>query len=350
MLARQDGRRPSLSNERYRVRDACRAAERAYGLRSTAPADRTAPRRPTRAETEKAGRRELEEAPRVTLRRAVTTAAGASSTAAEFFARLDAAGITVRQRYSAKNPGQVTGYAVAMPGDVTKDGSPVWYSGGKFAADLTWPKLAQRWAGSGPAPIGRVTAAERDAIWEHAGRVAADAAARIRVLAGTNPAGAADAAWAASDTLHAAAAALGSRTLRRAADAYDRAARAPFGRVPARSLAGDRLRHSARLLGALAYLSRDPANAPLVLIVGLAALAEAVAELRDAQRHAAQAAAARASAEDLHTAARAAARPATAAPAARPRPVIPRNPGARSAKTVGNAQGTVDLLTVDHPR
>src|SRR5690349_6300491 len=42
MLARQDGRRPRLSNERYRVRDACRAAEQRYGLRSTAPGDRTA--------------------------------------------------------------------------------------------------------------------------------------------------------------------------------------------------------------------------------------------------------------------------------------------------------------------
>ncbi len=315
MLARQDGRRPSLSNERYRVRDACRAAESFYGLRSTAPADRTAPRTPTRAETEKAGRRGLEEAPRVTLRRAVTTAAAASSTAAEFFARLDGAGITVRQRHSAKEPGQVTGYAVALPGDVTKVGNPVWYSGGKLAADLTWPKLAHRWAGSGSASIGRVTAAERNAIWEHAGRVAADAAARIRALAGTDPAGAADAAWAASDTLHAAAAALGSPALRRAADAYDRAARAPFGRVPARSPAGDRLRHSARLLSTLTRLSRAPANLPLVLIIQLASLAEAVAELREAQAHAAQAAAALAAAKQLY----AAAQPAPAFPAP-PRP------------------------------
>jgi hypothetical protein len=263
MLARQDGRHPSLSNERYRVRDACRAAERKYGLRSTAPADRTAPRRPTRAETEKAGRRGLEEAPRLTLRRAVTTAAAASSTAAEFFARLDAAGITVRQRHSAKNPGQVTGYAVALPGDATKDGNTVWYSGGKLAADLTGPKLAHRWAGPGPAPVRPVvTAAERTAIWNHAGR----------------------------------------------------AARAPFGRVPARSPAGDRLRQSARLLGALAYLSRDPANLPLMLLVQLAALVEAAAELREAQRHAAQAAAALAAATHLRTAARSAApRPATPA-------------------------------------
>jgi len=42
MLARQDGGRPRLSNERYRVREACRAAEERYGLRRTAPGDRTA--------------------------------------------------------------------------------------------------------------------------------------------------------------------------------------------------------------------------------------------------------------------------------------------------------------------
>jgi hypothetical protein len=52
MLARQDGGRSRLSNERYRVREACRAAEERYGLRRTAPGDRTAARRPTRAEQE----------------------------------------------------------------------------------------------------------------------------------------------------------------------------------------------------------------------------------------------------------------------------------------------------------
>jgi len=50
MLARQDGRRSRLSNDRYRVRDACLAAEQRYGLRSTASGDRTAARRPARAE------------------------------------------------------------------------------------------------------------------------------------------------------------------------------------------------------------------------------------------------------------------------------------------------------------
>ncbi len=44
MLARQDAARVSTWNTRYRVRDACIAAEQRYGLRSTAPADRTASR------------------------------------------------------------------------------------------------------------------------------------------------------------------------------------------------------------------------------------------------------------------------------------------------------------------
>jgi hypothetical protein len=46
MLPRQDGGKPTLSWERYKVRAACLAAEQRYGLRCTAPADHTAARRP----------------------------------------------------------------------------------------------------------------------------------------------------------------------------------------------------------------------------------------------------------------------------------------------------------------
>jgi hypothetical protein len=320
VLARQDGRRPRLDFERYRVREACRAAEQRYGLRSTAPGDRTAPRRPSRAESEKAARRGLGEAPRVTLRRHVSTAAGGAGSEEEFFARLARAGVEVRQRFSTRNPGEVTGYAVALPGDTANDGGPVWYGGGKLAADLTWPKLRHRWTRPGTAPGERLSAAERDAAWDHAARVAGDAAAQIRFLSGTDPAGAADAAWAAADTLHVAAAALGSRILRQAADAYDRAARAPYGRIPRPTRTGDSLRRAARLIGAFAHLSDDRTPAPLVLIMRLAALAETVAGLRDAQQHAAQAAAARSAAERLY----AAAGPVPAAqPPARPRAPTP---------------------------
>ena len=62
-LARQDGTRPKTWNDFYRVREACRDAEEEFGLRATAPADRTAARRPARAETEQAARRGWAEAP-----------------------------------------------------------------------------------------------------------------------------------------------------------------------------------------------------------------------------------------------------------------------------------------------
>jgi len=301
MLARQDGRRPSTRNDRYRVRDACLAAERRYGLRSTAPGDRTAARCPSRAESEKAARRGLEEAPRVTLRRQVSTAAAAAGSEQEFFARLRQAGVLVRTRHSSRDPAQFTGYAVALPGDTTKGGDPVWYGGGKLAPDLTLPKLRRRWPQ--PGRDDRFTAAERSAAWDHAAQAVDHAAAHIRsLLAGDDPGTATDAAWATSDTLHAAAAALGSRILRQAADAYDRAARAPYGRTPTPTPAGDGLRRAARLLSAYGYITSDPSFRPLVLIIRLAALADAVADLQHSQQHAAKAAAALRAAQHLHAA------------------------------------------------
>jgi hypothetical protein len=302
MLARQDGGKPRLPNERYRVREACRAAEERYGLRRTGPGDRTAARRPTRAENEKTRRRCWEEPPRVTLKRAVSTAAAGASSEQEFFTRLGQAGVLVRKRFSTRNPGEITGYAVALPADTTRAGTPVWFGGGKLAPDLTLPKLRCRWEPARATPGEPFTLAERNAIWEHAARAAAGASDQIRDLAATDPAAAADAAWAAGDTLHAAASALRSRVLRQVADSYDRAARAPYGRIPRPTPAGNSLRRAARLLSTAAAASGDPALAQITLVTRLAALAETIADLREAQRHAAQAAAARHAAERLHAA------------------------------------------------
>jgi hypothetical protein len=307
-LARQDGRRPRLSNDYYRVREACLAVESRFGLRRTAPGDRTAACRPTRAESEKTRRQGWEEAPRVTLKREVSTAAAAASSEKEFFARLQQAGVQVRKRFSTRDPGEVTGYSVALPHDTTSLGGPVWYGGGKLAPDLTLPKLRCRWVssriGARASRAGQLTPDERATIWDHAARTAADAAGQIRSLtAAGDPAAAADAAWAAGDILHAAAAALGSRLVRQAATAYDRAARARYGRIPCPTPAGNNLRRIARLLSAAAFVSHDRTLAQIALIARLAALADAVTELREAQQHAAQAAAARQAAERLHAAA-----------------------------------------------
>jgi hypothetical protein len=318
MLARQDRTRPRLWNDRYRVRDACLAAEERYGLRSTAPADRIADRCPSRAESEKSARRGTGEPSRIALRRNVSTAAAGAGSAEDFFARLDQSGVLVRLRYSVTSPGEVTGYAVAMPGDTARDGQPVWFGGGKLAADLSWPRLAKRWA-KPIRPDSPLTAGETDAMWEYAARTAADATERIRFYAATNPAAAADAAYAASDALHAAAAALGSRVLREAADGYSRAARLPYGRIPVPTPAGNQLRHAARLISAYAYLTGDRTFIPLVLIVKLAALAEAVARLREIQQRAAQADAALRAARCLRT----------AVPA---RPAMPCRPATRQTR------------------
>jgi hypothetical protein len=408
-LARQDGTRPRIWNDFYRVREACHDAERRFGLRSTAPADRTAARRATRAETEQALRRGWREPARITLRREVCTAAAGAGTEQEFFVRLRAAGVLIRERHSTLDPGDVTGYAVGLPGHMARDGGVVWYGGGKLAADLTLPKLRARWAGpatdrtglsgqgvpgaavrgalrtlvtqaaehsadeagffarlraagvqvrvrfsetdpgqvtgyavtlpghTGPdgTPLwyggGRLTAGltmprlrqrwtrgtarsaersgapqftapERDAIYQHAARQAAAATEHIRRCAMTDPAAAADAAWAAADTLHVAAGTLRNRHLRCAADSYDRAARAQYGRLPRRSRDGDQLRRTARMIALAGNLTGDSTLLAIALVAQLVALTAAVAELRQAQQHAAQAAAARAAAAHLDSA------------------------------------------------
>ena len=407
-LARQDGTRPRIWNDFYRVREACQAAEARFGLRATAPADRTAARRPARSETEQAARRGWAEPPRVTLRREVSVAAAGARSEQEFFARLAEAGVAARKRYSATSPGEVTGYAVGLPRHTAKDGGMVWFGGGKLAADLTLPKLRRRWTAPGaehgafpgrgmsaaaaravlrkmvsgaadqaPDEAGffarlreagvlvrlrfseinagqvtgyavalpgqdagggtprwfgggrlsaeltlprlrsrwdprsgrpdrcgtfRFTIPERDAIFEHAARQAATAAEHIRCSAHGDRAGAADAAWAAADTLHMAARALRNPELRRAADTYDRAARAQYGQIPRPSREGSQLRAAARLMALTGPVTGDAALVTVVLIANLVALAVAVAELREAQQLAAQSAAARRAAMQLRAA------------------------------------------------
>jgi len=81
-----------------------------------------------------------------------------------------------------------------------------------------------------------------------------------------------------------------------------RAARPAYGRIPPHTRSGDQLRATARLLALVGNISGDCSLAVAALLASLLDLAVAVTELRQAQQHAAQTAAARKAAEHLHCA------------------------------------------------
>jgi hypothetical protein len=410
-LARQDGMLPSVHNDFLRARRACQAIERQSGLQVTAPADRTAAVQPTRAETERSERNGSTEPSRVRLRRQVQEAAATARSEADFFARLRDAGALTRERRSDQDPGKVTGYAVALPGHVTRTGDPVWYGGGKLAADLTlprlrgrwersrntdhraappeqdlsprsvraflrsaassaaerarneamffdhladegvlircrygdqhpgqvtgyaltmpghtdghsdpiWysgsrlspeltlPKLRARWHGGTPAAATVLDPAERRAIWADVIGMTAKSAEQFQLLAGTDPKAVADAAGATADALRVSARTIkgaAGRDLRRAAEEFDRAAREAYGATPQPSRAGDTLRTVAQILPLLGTVSGNPARSLTTLVINLAKLVPVAAELRHLQGREHKAAAARATATRLSDMAR----------------------------------------------
>jgi Relaxase/Mobilisation nuclease domain len=339
-LARQDGRRVWPRNDFWRAGEASREVEAKYGLSVTAASDRTAAKRASYAETQKAARRGQVEPARYTLRRQVRTAAAGASSLAEFLERLRDDGLLVRERHSERNPGEITGYAVALPESVDPGGKPIYFGGGKLAADLTLPKLLRRWditapqddgngagvdgkaahhgpdraAGSTPGsatgrqgePAGRdrhrLTPEERSRIWEQATAAAARATEQVLTAAGSNPRAAADAAWAAADFLAAAARVVEGRRggpLTTASGEYERAARELWGRIPQPSKAGQGLRTASVLLATARFVGRHENKQLLALLAQLAALTDAVTRLRENQHRAAQAAAARRAVEQV---------------------------------------------------
>jgi len=337
-LARQDGRRPRLSNDHYRSREASRFVEDKYGLVVTSASSRTGVPPVSRAEGRKhqgtAARRRSEGRPapsapdREVLRRQVRTAAAGASSLPEFLARLRGDGLLVRERMSERNAGEITGYAVALPDRYDTGGKPIYFGGGKLAPDLTLPKLQRRWTGpaagtrsaTGPAAAAAHRAAGgeqqrqprtdrfgltdlgRLRIWKQATLAASTASEHIAASALTDPAAAADAAWAASDFLTAAGRVIEGRNggpLTDAAQHYDNAARELFGRPPAPSAAGTGLRVAGRLLLSAHVAKPSELKQLLALLAQLAALTDAVSRLRETQQRAAQAAAARRAAEQL---------------------------------------------------
>ena len=297
VMARQDGRRAHVDREYIRVGRAVRWAERTYKLHVTGHADGTAAKRPTRAEQEKSRRAGRGEPPRATLRRKVHAAAAAAGSEAEFFAGVEARGLRVRLRGSTIHPDEITGYAVGLPGDVTADGCQVWYGGGKLAPDLPLPKLRSRWDQPASGMPGQASQEPVADVYARAAKAGRQTAEEIR--AGRR--GAADTARAAADLLASAAEVTGNPELRAAADSMSRAARAPWRRIPAPSDSGKTLRAAARILAASRRHGIPPSYAFLDLLLALVTLAQALADMREAQDRQLQAAAAHDAAVRLAT-------------------------------------------------
>jgi hypothetical protein len=242
---------------------------------------------------------------RATLRREVSMCAAAVRSEREFFAGLDAAGLLVRLHYSADRPSEVSGYAVSLPGmTYHRDGQQVWYGGQTLDGQLSLAALRRSWQagrpGTRPAPQA-FAAADTGDIFGYAAAVA-DAAAR-QLRTSPPPGEAADIAWAAADVLTAAAEAVGSPELQRAADGFRRAARAPWGRIPPSSPGGATLRTAAYLLAACTPDRSHRTVARLTLISALAGLARAVAKVRESEHLLLQAAKAHRAAAGLAAAA-----------------------------------------------
>ncbi|MFF0256988.1 relaxase [Micromonospora zamorensis] len=304
-LVREDGRTNWLRNDYPRCVKATSDVARRYNLhRRVPPADRTAHRRPHPAEVTKARRTVRGHTPRDELRRRVRTAVAAAGSQEEFFDRLRKAGILVRLRHSSTDPRQITGYAVALPEARTADGNPVYFSGGRLAPDMTFPKLRVRWGTPVRLPAAPVVGRdELAAAMRQAVKVVAAAADDIRCDAHAAPGRAQAAAVAAADLVTSLANTVeGDRRgpLHRAAEAFDRAARDLYGRVQRPTGRSQQLRAVSRLVALMGRISGDDdASAVLALVMDLARFADTLEQLRSAQQRLHQAEAARAAGDVL---------------------------------------------------
>jgi hypothetical protein len=345
-LVRQDGRRVFPHHDFYRAREVSLDVERQYRLTQTSPVDRTAGRETTRAELRKhqaavrararAGLPPPAGPDREVLRGRVRVALAGSQDSEEFTDRLRRSGVLVRERYSTRNPGQITGYAVALRPHGTGSGSdeqPVWFGGGKLAPDLSLPQLRARWDAPGEAntPTGpdtrgrtepprqnstthsrrqpevELSELERRRLWLSAQHCVRDAAEQIRHASGpkaspADRAAAQAAASAASEMLHAVSWLVEHKRggpLRAAADSYDRAARDLQRRTtPATSHSRTARSAAGGLLGSR-LVKRAETRQLLALLSQLISLTESLARLREMQGRAAQAQAARRTADQL---------------------------------------------------
>ncbi|MGV9815874.1 relaxase/mobilization nuclease domain-containing protein [Streptomyces cellulosae] len=293
--AREDGRQPDTSWSKLRMQEAARRFEVEFGLRRLTHADGTARRWSKTGEAEKATRRGLAEPVRETLQRTVREAAAAAVSDADFFERLAAAGLRVKQRVAPD--GNVTGYSVAMPGDRDGTQKPVWFPGTRLAPDLSLPRVRERW--NGP-PVN--TAARPADVWRAAAEKVRAAADQLGV--GGLHQGAGDVA-ALGDLIVVAATVspyLVRSQMRKAAYEFERASRAPAAREM-EGQARELYRESTYVLSrSMSAVGRNDTVAALGFLLALVTAVEASRRWHQAQEHRVQAEAAGRAGRLLHEA------------------------------------------------
>lgn len=143
------------------------AIEKEYGLKQVVRGDRTAAKRPTRAETEKARRAGRTETSRERLRTTVRQLVSIATSPEEFLHLLDGVdGVLVDVQHFPS--GDVRGYKVAVEGDTNATGEPIWFSGAKLAPDLSFPKIAERLTVIDIAPVTEPGSRRRPNPWHQA--------------------------------------------------------------------------------------------------------------------------------------------------------------------------------------
>lgn len=190
MVRADTGKRCYPDNDWKAVRRVARRWEQALGLRLTAINDPMAVPTPTRGEREKAQRRRAAgdegmlratpgAAARTQLRQMITESAAVAADPDEFVARLRDAGVLVDLKHD--DTGQVTGWAVAAPGDVSaKTGQPIYFAPSRhLGADMSWPRVTARWSTT-RTPSGAAHAAAITETAREAHTVLADSAERVR--------------------------------------------------------------------------------------------------------------------------------------------------------------------------
>ncbi|MGI8632814.1 MAG: relaxase/mobilization nuclease domain-containing protein, partial [Solirubrobacterales bacterium] len=347
-LVRQDGRRVFPHHDFYRAREASLEVERTFRLTPTSPVDRTATPKTTRAEQRKhrmavgesvrAGLPTPVGPDREVLRARVRAALAGSDGWEDFAGRLRLSGVLVRERYSTRNPGQLSGYAVGLLATGARDAPEqqvVWFGGGKLAPDLSLPQLRARWdqdegasggqpgrqPGAGPTgrphrarstsaptqPAADLSELERRRLWVGAENAVHRADADMR-HATSHPFDAS-----AQATAQAAAASAGEvlgavswlverkrgGPLHAAAEDYGRAARDLHRRTVPATAHSRSTRTAAGALVGSRLVKRAETRQLLSLLVRLTALSDSLARLRETQGRAAQALAARRAAEQL---------------------------------------------------